>query len=203
MSERDKPARGKSQPSSASADNSKFDPLSLRLSQNFGAAAGVKKLLTVVQVRKPNRQEFVRVHPDPDYCLETAVLEFKEEGEVYLVSPALWDGLVGELIPKILYLTISRQGVVRLWPIRLPDENGKLDDYNRSALESAELAKRVWVRLSANRSAGMYETRTPTGELAEPEWPDLSFQAILEIAFRGKFIGDWDHAALKRLRGEG
>ena len=123
-------------------------------------------------------------------------------GKSTLLTPPLWNDLPGELIPKVLYLTINRQGVIRLWPIRLPDEDGKLDDWNQSALESAEIAKNVWVRVSSNRSAGMYETFEATGDLAEPEWPDLSFREILEIAFRGKYIKDWDHPALRRLRGD-
>ena len=48
----------------------------------------------------------------------------------------------------------------------------------------------------------MYETFESTADLDEPEWPDLSFKQILEIAFRGKYIDDWNHPALRRLRGE-
>jgi hypothetical protein len=183
------------------ADNP-FDPSHLRLSQNFSATVGVKKRLTVIQVRKPGKQDFIRVNPDLDYCLQTALLEFKDDGEVYLVDPALWPDLPGELIPKVLYLTINRQGVIRLWPIRLPDEEDKLDDWNQSALRAADIAKKAWVRVSSNRSAGMYETFEATGDLPEPEWPDLPFTEILEIAFRGKYVQEWDHPALRRLRGE-
>ena len=48
----------------------------------------------------------------------------------------------------------------------------------------------------------MYETFEASADLAEPEWPDLPLSEILEIAFRGKYIKDWDHPALRRLRGE-
>ena len=37
-----------------------FDPAALRLSQDFASSIGVKKVLTVVPCRKPNRHEFVR-----------------------------------------------------------------------------------------------------------------------------------------------
>lgn len=188
--------------SDTSKTDNPFDPSRLRLTQNFNAAVGVKKRITVIQVRKPGKQDFIRVHPDPDYYLQTALLEFKDEGEVYLVDPSLWSDLSGELIPKVLNLTINRQGVIRLWPIRLPDENGKLDDWNQSSLDAVGFAKKGWVRVTSNRSAGMYEVFEATGDLAEPEWPDLSFSEILEIAFRGKYIKDWDHPALRRLRGD-
>jgi hypothetical protein len=48
----------------------------------------------------------------------------------------------------------------------------------------------------------MYDTYEASGDLAEPEWPDLSFSEILEISFRGKYIKDWDHPALRRQRGD-
>lgn len=101
-----------------------------------------------------------------------------------------------------MYLTVNRQGVPRLWPIRLPDEEGKLDDWNFSALQAAEIAKERWIRVSSNRGAGMYETFEATRELSEPDWPDLTFNEVLEIAFRGRYIKDWDHPALAKLRGE-
>jgi hypothetical protein len=67
-----------------------FDAARLRLSQNFTATVGVKKRLTTVPVRKPSKQDFIRVHPDPAYRLDTAVLELKDENETYLVDPGLW-----------------------------------------------------------------------------------------------------------------
>jgi hypothetical protein len=42
-----------------------FDPASLRLDQTFTDGTAVKKLITTIPVRKPSRQDFVRVHSDP------------------------------------------------------------------------------------------------------------------------------------------
>jgi hypothetical protein len=39
----------------------------IRLDQSFADSCGVKKLLSVIPVRKPLPQDFVRVHPDPTY----------------------------------------------------------------------------------------------------------------------------------------
>ena len=183
-------------------NNSPFDPANLRLSQNFGASAGVKKLTTTIPVRKPGKQDFVRVHPDPAYQIETAVLEFKEERETYLVAPGLWDGLLGELTPKVLFTTINRQKVVSLWPIILPGEDGRINSWSESAMDAATLGQKQWVRVSANMSLGAYDVFEATGEIPEPEWPELDLGQILEIAFKGRFIKDSDHPALKRLRGE-
>jgi hypothetical protein len=83
------------------AQDGGFDLDSLRLSQNFGSIIGVQKLLTTVPVRRPHRQEFIRVHPDELWRVQTAVLEVKEDRETYLVDRSLWSELTGEIVPKI------------------------------------------------------------------------------------------------------
>ncbi len=179
-----------------------FDISRLRLTQDFGASIGVKKLLTTVPVRKPGKQDFVRVHPDEGWRLQTAVLELKEEREIYLVDQPLWNELVGEISPRILFTAVSRQGVLFLWPVRLPGEDGRIDNWSRSALDAAEKAMDRWVRVSANMSLGAYEIFEAVADIPEPEWPEVSFQEVLEIAFRDRFITDFDHPVLRRLRGE-
>lgn len=178
-----------------------FDVASLRLSQDFISSAGVVKVLTTVPVRKPDRQWFVRVNPDPAFRLETAVLELKEENETYLVAPSLWNELPGEIVPKLLLTTMNRQGTVFLWPIRMPDENGRLDEWNRSALAGAKLAETQWVRISSDRGLGAYGVSVATGDLPDPEWPDKPFKEILRIAFRDRFIDSMNHPVVLRLRG--
>jgi hypothetical protein len=174
----------------------------LRLSQNFSELAGVKKALLTVPVRKPGRYEFFRVNGREDWCLETAVLEFKQERETYLVDPSLWSVLSGELIPKALFAAINRQGVLIIWPIRLPGEDGRLDLWNKSALEAAKIAKERWISVRSNMSLAAYEVLVASADISEPEWPEYSFQEIIKIAFCDNYILSEDHPVIKRLRGE-
>ena len=181
-----------------------FDPERLRLSQDFGANLGVKKVIVTIPVRKPSKEQWVRTHPEEAYQLQTGVVELKEEREVYLVEPALWPALSAEstFSPRLLLTTMTRQGVLFLWPIRLPDTSGKVDSWNRSALDAAQLAMKHWVRVVANMSLGGYDVNESSVELPEPEWPDLSFRDILEIAFKDYVIETLEHPVLRRLRGE-
>ena len=179
-----------------------FDLSRLRLSQNFSEKVGVKKALLTVPVRKPGRQDFIRVRPGEDMYIQTAVLELKDEHETYLVDPDIWPELPSELVPKALFTTINRQGVLTLWPVRLPGEDGRHDEWSRSALEAAEIAKTRWIRVVANMSLQAYEVYEATGNFPDPEWPDVSFQKILEIAFKDRFIRTLDHPVIRRLRGE-
>ena len=54
-----------------------------------------------------------------------AIIELKDDREVYLVTPAIAPDLVGEIAAATIYTAINRQGVVHLWPIRLPAPDGK------------------------------------------------------------------------------
>jgi len=88
-----------------------FDLSKLALPQDFSEFAGVKKILTTVPVKKPNRQDFIRVHSGEDWSFQTAVLELKEERETYLVHADLWHELPGEIIPKVF----SQRSTVRVF----------------------------------------------------------------------------------------
>src|SRR5215472_15125785 len=146
-----------------------FDPASLRLDPSYAETIGVRKLLTTVPVRKPNRQDFVRVHPDPSYRLTAAIIELKEDRETYLVAPALLPALEAEFTPAILFTAINRQGVLFLWPAKLPGSDGKENEWHRSAREAAEKATNAWVRIMANMSLGACELFEARGDLAEPD----------------------------------
>jgi hypothetical protein len=179
-----------------------FDPAALRLDQSFADTVGVKKLLTTVPVRKPNRQDFVRVHPDPAYRLTpAAIIELKEDREVYLLRPTMASELPGEFATATLFTTVNRQGVLHLWPVKLPGADGKHNEWHRSAAEAAERAMKQWVRLTANLSLGAYELFEATGDLPQPEWPGLPFTEILKIAFRDRMVDTADHPLVQRLRG--
>jgi hypothetical protein len=184
--------------------SSRYDPSRLKLTQDFSASIGVEKALLTVPVKKPTREWFVRVHPDEDYAMNTAVVELKEDRETYLVDPSLWPELAAEATfsPRALFTAISKQGVVFLWPVRLPGSDGKLDEWSRTSLQAASIARERWVRVTANMSLGAYDVVYAIADLGEPEWPNKTFAELLEVAFKDKYIGSIDHDVLRRLRGE-
>jgi hypothetical protein len=195
-----------SKPSANGSAPDPFDPASLRLPQNFTASMGVRKALLSVPIRKPDKSWFVRVHPDPGYRLQTAVVELKEDkgAETYLVAPALWPDLIPEATfsPRALFTAINRQKVVFLWPIRLPSSDGRQDEWSRTALEAADMAAKGWVRVVPNMGLGAYDVFQASGNLPDPEWPEVPFRELLRIAFKDRFITDREHPVLRKLRGE-
>jgi hypothetical protein len=103
----------------------------------------------------------------------------------------------------MLYTAITRQKVVFLWPARLPREDGRSLGWYESAQEAAEHAMKRWVRVMSNMSLGAYEIIEASAALPDPEWPELSFNELVRIAFKnGRVVDNFDHPVLKRLRGE-
>ncbi len=154
-----------------------FNPAALRLDLSYAETVGVRRHLTTVPVRKPNRQEFFRVHPEPSYRLTpAAIVELKEDHETYLITPAIAQQLPDELAVATLFTAINRQGVLFIWPVKLPGPDGKQIDWHRSAAEAAEMAMSRWCRLKANMSLSAYDLFEATGDLPEPDWPELRSQ---------------------------
>jgi hypothetical protein len=186
----------------AAVDDLFSDLNKLRLPQDYAESLGVKKRLLTVPVKKPAKEWFVRTHPE--LRIQTHVLELKEDRESYLVNPALWSELASEPTfgPRALYLGMSRQHVLFVWPVRLPGADGKVDEWSRSALQAADLASTRWVRVTSNMQLGAYEVHEATAEWPEPEWPAEPFNDILRAAFKQRVIDSFDHPVLRRLRGE-
>jgi hypothetical protein len=180
-----------------------FDDLSkLRLDQNFVETAGVKKLLTSVPVRKPRAQDFVRVRADADFRENIAIIELKDDQEIYLLLPEVANDLPGEFAMATIFTAINRQGVVFLWPVRLPGPDGRVIEWHRSMTEAAERAMTSWIRVKANMSLGAYEMFEAAATIPDPKWPAVTFPELLRIAFRHRLVTDLNHPVVKRLRGE-
>jgi hypothetical protein len=88
-----------------------------------------------------------------------------------------------------------------LWAVRLPAPDDRKTEWPRSAREAAELAMTQWVRMKANMSLGAYDITVAESVIADPVWPEVSYQELLRIAFRERIITTLDHPVIRRLRG--
>jgi hypothetical protein len=111
--------------------------------------------------------------------------------------------LASEIVTATLHLAIDRQGDPFLWPVRLPDVNGKDNRYWRSARIAVAHCETHWCRVVANQSAGAYHVfRTENAQVfGEPEWPELAFREILRLAFQQQLIDAPDYPVVRRLVG--
>jgi hypothetical protein len=182
-----------------------FDLDSQRIDPEAGGLGSVRRIVTHIPVRKPGRQQFVRVHPETELPVE--LLTLKDEGESYLIAPELRGTLSGETTLVTLQLTVTPQGVLSIWPVVIPGDPPNA--WHSSAVEAANYARESWIKLSSDRHLGAYRVLQAQGQLPEPVWPEelgetplQMMQAALRIAFRDRMIDNWDHPVLKRLRGE-
>jgi hypothetical protein len=173
-----------------------------RLSQDFEAMIGVRKEIITVPVRKPDRQSFIQIHPDEDWRMPALILELKEDRDNYLVIPSLMESFPDEFVPKCLFTCQTKQGATFLWPIRMHRPDGRLDQWNESALHIVNEYAGRWIRVISNMDLGGYEVVSPTNDFPPPDWPEEGFQSLVKKAFRGKVIDTLDHPVIKRLRGD-
>jgi hypothetical protein len=185
----------------ASTADDPFDLAKLRVSQDFIEAANTKKLLTTVPVRKPGGQDFVRVHPSPQYRDLMAFLELKDDREIYVVRLDQVPELQTECFIATLFTALTRTGVVFLWPVRVPAADGRTNEWHISAATAANQAMSAWIRMKANMSLRAYEIFIAEGNLPDPVWPEQTFGELCRIAFRDRLINDPSHPVIKRLRG--
>ncbi len=181
---------------------SDFDLDSLRLKQDFSETLGIQRFMSHVPVRKPNKTNFIRVHPSKDYRMDIGIVEMKEERETYLVTPAMMSepGIYELVVPARLVTYITRQGVLALWPLKL-GKDGKLNPWHESALEAAQLAEKQWVSVRADMSLGAYQIFLATAELPEPEWPEHTFSELVCLGFKGLIVDKPDHPLIQQLTG--
>jgi hypothetical protein len=179
-----------------------FDISKLRLNQEFLGTAGAKKLLVTVPVGRPKKQDWIRVHPNPEFRGPYAVIELERDKERYLITPEIAAAIPTEIRTEMIYTVINRQRVISLWPVGLPAPDGRWNEWHRSATAAAEKAMEEWIRVVSNTSLGAYEPIPAPAKYPDPEWSEYTFQDLLRIGFRERIISKFDHPVLKHLRGE-
>jgi hypothetical protein len=186
----------------AAASDDPYDLARLRINPEMLETTSVKKLLTTVPMRKPGNQDFVRVHPSPQYRETFAFIELHEDrDEIYILDRVAVPELQGEIFYATLFTAITRTGVLFLWPVKVPAGDAKPNEWHVSAATAAQYAMKSWVRVKANMALRGYEVLQADSAIPDPEWPTLSFDAITHIAFKDRVIRHLDHPVIKRLRG--
>lgn len=186
----------------AAASSDPLDLAKLRITPEMMEGAAVKKLLTTVPVRKPNAQDFIRVRRELPYRETLALIELRDERETFVIDLNAVPELRNECFFATCFTAITRTGTLFLWPVKVPASDGKALEWHTSAAVAAQHAMKGWVRVKADMGLGAYVIYEAAGSIPEPEWPDLSFDEILRLAFKDKIVRSLEHPVVKRLRGE-
>ncbi len=179
----------------------------IRLSQDFEEGAAVRKQQKL-WAGKPSKQEFIRVRPGSEWTTKAASLELKDERETYIITADTQaelarSELASEVCPVRIFVAITAQGNLFLWPVKLAKLASRENEWHRSAMDAAEKAMTTWVRIVPNQQAKGYDLYEPVATFPEPVWPDgMTLMDLIRGAFKDRIIASLEHPVLKRLRGE-
>ena len=99
-------------------------------------------------------------------------------------------------------MAASADGTFFVWPLRVADKAGNLDDYARTSLLAAEQATKSWVRIQANKQTKSFDRYIAENQnRPEPAWPKEDFSSTVTKAFHGNHIDSEEHSLIKKLRG--
>ena len=177
-----------------------YDPARFRLDQDYDDVE-VEPVIVSIPVRRPTKQEFIRVHPDDEFQMPAGLVEFEGDRQFYLVAPGLRDAVAAHCSPVRLYTAINRAGELFLWPAKLPRPGAPVLEWHQSAHRAAELAGSRWVQMRANMSRRAYDLLVASADLPDPGWPEISFEEVFQLAFEGRLIDSLDHPVVRQLEG--
>jgi hypothetical protein len=171
------------------------------LPQSFADGA-VRRVPSAAPLGKPKKSEFISPHPDVGVRRRVGVIDDDDSfGDIYVLAPALIPEFADLCRPVDLVPYLTRDGDVRLWPIGLPDANGRTYSWHASARRIADDYAGGWVRVVSNRATGGYDAVIPCGTLRAPDWSGLDIDAIYDTTLATFGIRGVDHPLLARLRG--
>jgi hypothetical protein len=161
-------------------------------------------IVSIGVTKIPGKNEFFRTHPDFQAVVPIVDLEVGMEQQFFAVSDEMVQALASIGITVSLhrlYLTVTRDGAVRLIPVRCPDEDGDQNDYARTKELGLVRAKKEWVRIYTDLRNHVYKVfPAPAGKWSEPIWPELKHAKIFRLAFRdkGRLIDSVDHPLFQK-----
>jgi hypothetical protein len=171
--------------------------------EDAGLTDHTEEVLTRVPVRKPMKHEYFRVRAGAEHSFTTVLNEDKETREFYFVSPKMISKLraISDVSIAVLVLFMTKQKVLGIFPLKIPSDSSSRNGWQDTALAAAELAKTSWVRMQADMALGGYRIMKAKADLGEPEWPDIPFNQLLDIAFKDRVISSEDHPSFNKLLG--
>jgi hypothetical protein len=181
----------------------------------LGTALPTQRVRTHIKVERPSPTSWFRVFPEwGPWDDNFRIFIYESQGDIpsQLVEPHVVAEDLGLKIKRPA-LYVDRAGELRLWLIAGGSYCGTAtrstpSSWETTAIQAAQIGCTDWVRISSNKSAGIYEIhRVRDGvEVPDPDWSalgNLDPGTILELAFGDdRRIGSVDHPILKTLRGE-
>jgi hypothetical protein len=173
----------------------------LRLPDNYTTHIGGEKLPLKPVFGKFSKHRFARVHPGMDYKFPCLVVENKELGETYIVTPNMQAYLGSHAVPKILRLSVDSTGLPKIIAQPIIDRSSRPNSWHSSLVHGIQIAEINWVRIEPNMDAGQYNIIISKDDLGEPQWPKQTMDEIVQEVFSNNIISDENHPYVRQIQG--
>jgi hypothetical protein len=152
---------------------------------------------TTVPFRKPRKDEWFRVNPDPTTMRTFLIYEdSSNNNKPYIVTAAAQAIMEPVSRKRIVYVAINRNNEMFLSPVGVGD-----DAWSISSRSGHQAALSAWVRLTSSRDKGEYVTTTATFANA-PVFPPMTLNDLLRSAFGAAgVISDLNHHIVLNMLG--
>lgn len=152
-----------------------------------------------IEVCKPDSLEYIQVTNNPDWQIAVSLIEYKPKQEYWIVMPEIANSASkdSEIAGYQLHLAITEYGRLFIWPAK--KGRGSWNESRRIAVNNATNG---WVRVKGNFEKKQYFTIEAGEDIATAQWPDLTLQEIVSIAFGDRIIKDHNHFLLRKLQGK-
>lgn len=160
-----------------------------------------EKVLTSLPVRKPKRDEWIRLHPE--IHTRAYIYESREDNSWYVVLPTVVEPMLDVVRYVQLTLAVNYGGSAFVHPVPVPTER-KAHRAHITGFAGAEQAMREWVRISWNGSE--YDIYRRSSAKVEPAWPAEVTNPSEMLRFAAKaggfeVIDSLDHPVVRELQG--
>jgi hypothetical protein len=157
--------------------------------------------ISAVRVRKPRGIDFVFVHPEWRMFAWIIPEDFKHRREAHLVLPSVAANHLDTCRKVLLVPYCGDDNNYYLWPIPQEDATGRINDYNKSAMQQISKAIGKWCQFKANMGNQSYNLFEARDQRDAPTWPPGGVEFLIKKAFEDRIIKTKDHPLLRQLRG--
>ena len=158
---------------------------------------GIGETQVVLQVKfgRPRAQEWVRCHPEPERMKYFNAVRDQKTSKLFIVNPRVLSLVGTQARLYRVRQAITTDNELYLWPAPV---EGRLES-DITHLNAQQAALSQWIRIEWDGKA--FVAVEPQGDMGEPEWPELTFQQVLEMGLAGHLINNADHVLIRRLQG--
>jgi hypothetical protein len=168
------------------------------------ALVSVRKRLVDIPARTPHDEWFVRTSVNPAHSGTLPLYWDKVgSGRPFLIDEAVQDYFGNKVRNNWCVLSVTRQLTYFLWCSPLEDEDGVWNSWHESAHDMKTIAAESWIKVVSNKQKGGYDPIDFVGPVPppEPEWPNLTWEEIVRLAFRRHLVETDNHPLIRRRLG--